>query len=150
MSDKVCIIKQPAGIGDIFFCQKIAQSVRTETKYKKVIWPVASTYSYLKDYMISDGVEFVDENQEFPCKEIYNSNSLYMEQTDEYLFVPLQTSDYIQKVCKCHNNNLAHGHMKYDFCNVIKILEHILILELEMIWFQIMIIRISIWNFMMM
>lgn len=60
MTDKVCIIKQPAGIGDIFFCQKIAQSVREETEYKKVIWPVASTYSYLKDYMIAEDVEFID------------------------------------------------------------------------------------------
>lgn len=118
MSEKVCVIKQPAGIGDIFFCQKIAQSVRTETVYKKIIWPVASTYSYLKDYMIAEGVEFVDENSEFSYKEVYNLNSLYMVQTDDYLFVPLQTSDYVQKTCKCHNNHLAHGHMKYDFCNV--------------------------------
>lgn len=118
MSDKVCVIKQPAGIGDIFFCQKIAQSVREETEYKKVIWPVASTYSYLKDYMIAEDVEFVDETQEFSFKDVYNLNSLYMVQTDEYLFVPLQTSDYVQKTCRCHNNHLAHGHMKYDFCNV--------------------------------
>jgi len=118
MNDKVCVIKQPAGIGDIFFCQKIAQSVREETEYKKVIWPVASTYSYLKDYMIAEDVEFVDETQEFSFKDVYNLNSLYMVQTDEYLFVPLQTSDYVQKTCRCHNNHLAHGHMKYDFCNV--------------------------------
>jgi hypothetical protein len=118
MSDKVCIIKQPAGIGDIFFCQKIAQSVLTETDCAKVIWPVASIYSYLKDYLIAEKVEFVDENVDFPYKNVYSSNNFYMEQTDEYLFVPLQTSDYVQKVCKCHNNHLAHGHMKYDFCNV--------------------------------
>lgn len=37
MSDKVCVIKQPAGIGDIFFCQKIAQSVREETEYKSYL-----------------------------------------------------------------------------------------------------------------
>ncbi len=50
MGDKVCIIKQPAGIGDIFFCQKIAQSVLADTDCVKVIWPVSSIYSYLKDY----------------------------------------------------------------------------------------------------
>lgn len=118
MNDKVCIIKQPAGIGDIFFCQKIAKSVQTETHYKRVIWPVASTYSYLSEYMIADGVEFVDETTNFPYKDVYNSGNVYMVETDEYLFVPLQTSDYVQKTCKCHNNHLAHGHMKYDFCNV--------------------------------
>ena len=30
--------------------------------------------------MIADGVEFVDENQEFPYKEIYNSDSLIIDE----------------------------------------------------------------------
>lgn len=118
MSDKVCIIKQPAGIGDILFCQKIAKVIQLETEYKKIIWPVSKIYSYLKDYIISEDIEFVDETSDFLYKEVYNLNELYMVQTDEYLFVPLQTSDRIQKQCKCHDNPLAHGHMKYDFCNV--------------------------------
>ena len=115
---KTCIIKQPAGIGDIFFCQKIAKEIQDSTEYKKVIWPVASTYSYLKDYIIAQDVEFIDESLDFPYKDVYNSGSLYMVQTDEYLFVPLQTSDYVQKTSKRHNNLLGHGHMKYDFCNI--------------------------------
>ena len=115
---KTCIIKQPAGIGDIFFCQKIAKEIQDSTEYKKVIWPVASTYSYLKDYLIVQDVEFIDESLDFPYKDVYNSGSLYMVQTDEYLFVPLQTSDYVLKTSKRHNNPLGHGHMKYDFCNI--------------------------------
>ena len=118
MSDKVCVIKQPAGIGDIFFCQKIAQSVLSGTDCTKVIWPVASTYSYLKDYMIADNVEFVDENSDFDYKNVYNTNSIYMVNNDQFLFVPLQTADYVQKTSKRHNNPLGHGHMKYDFCGV--------------------------------
>ena len=115
---KTCIIKQPAGIGDIFFCQKIAKEIQDSTEYKKVIWPVASTYSYLKDYLIVQDVEFIDESLDFPYKDVYNSGSLYMVQTDEYLFVPLQTADYVQKTSNRHNNPLGHGHMKYDFCNI--------------------------------
>jgi len=115
---KTCIIKQPAGIGDIFFCQKIAKEIQDSTEYKKIIWPVASTYSYLKDYIIAQDVEFIDESLDFPYKDVYNSGSLYMIETDEYLFVPLQTSDYVQKTSKRHNNPLGHGHMKYDFCNI--------------------------------
>jgi|TARA_B100000073_G_C23709633_1_gene563749 hypothetical protein len=118
MSGKICVIKQPAGIGDIFFCQKIAQSVLTETDCVKVIWPVASTYSYLNDYMIADNVEFVDETSDFAYKSVYNSNSIYMVDTEQFLFVPLQTADYVQKTSKRHNNPLGHGHMKYDFCGV--------------------------------
>ena len=118
MNKKICVIKQPAGIGDIFFCQKIAQSIREETEYKKIIWPVAPTYSYLNEYMIADGVEFIVETENFPYKDVYNSGNVYMVQTDDLLFVPLQTADYVQKTSSRHNNPLGHGHMKYDFCNV--------------------------------
>ena len=32
---KICLIKQPAGIGDIFFCQKIARYMMGLQKRKK-------------------------------------------------------------------------------------------------------------------
>lgn len=52
------IIKQPAGLGDIFFCQKIANRVRAQGY--KIIWPVIPQFLWIKNYI--DNVEFVDAN----------------------------------------------------------------------------------------
>ena len=46
---KPCLIKQPAGIGDIFFCQKIARYM-IHHGYD-VIWPVLPSISWIKDYI---------------------------------------------------------------------------------------------------
>lgn len=116
--EKVCLIKQPAGIGDILFCQKIAKVIQQETEYKKVIWPVSSQYWYLKDYLVADNIQFPLESDDFLYKDVYHSNNAYMIETPEYLYVPLDTSSIIEVQCKCHNNPRAHGHMKYNFCNV--------------------------------
>lgn len=117
-SMKTCLIKQPAGIGDILFCQKIAKTIQEETDYEKIIWPVSSQYAYLSQYLIENGIEYPLETEDFLHKEIYNSGNLYMIQTDNLLFVPLHTCDRIEQKCKCHNDHRAHGHMKYNFCNI--------------------------------
>ena len=44
-----CIIGQPAGLGDIFFCQKIGFHYQ-DLGYE-VIWPVKDVYSYLPKYL---------------------------------------------------------------------------------------------------
>lgn len=58
------LIKQPAGIGDIFFCQKIANKLR-ELSYE-VVWPVIPEFLWIKDYI--EGIDFclvdtVDESE---------------------------------------------------------------------------------------
>lgn len=116
--EKICLIRQPAGIGDILFCQKIAKVIQKETNYKKIIWPVSEQYSYLKDYLDENDIEFPMETEDFPFKEVYRNGGMYMIEDDKYLFVPLDTSSFIEGQCKCHNNSRAHGHMKYNFCNV--------------------------------
>lgn len=116
--EKICLIKQPAGLGDILFCQKIAKIIQSETDYKKIIWPVSPQYSYLKDYLIGDNIDFVSETDQFLYKDFYNSGHVYMIQEDNFLYVPLDTSSFIEKTCNCHNNPRAHGHMKYNFCNI--------------------------------
>lgn len=50
---KICQIRQPAGIGDIFFTQKIAHHY--VDKYYKEIWPVRSDLLWIHDYLISPG-----------------------------------------------------------------------------------------------
>ena len=55
------LIKQPAGLGDIFFTQKIAE-VFIYNEYE-VYWPVKSTISWINDYLInSNKVHYVDES----------------------------------------------------------------------------------------
>jgi hypothetical protein len=48
------LINQPAGIGDIIFCQKIAKIF--ETRGNTVVWPIAESINYLKDYIIFSGL----------------------------------------------------------------------------------------------
>jgi hypothetical protein len=47
--DKTCIIYQPAGIGDVFFTQKISKHM-IENGYD-VIWPVIKEILWIKDYI---------------------------------------------------------------------------------------------------
>ena len=44
-----CLIKQPAGIGDVFFCQKIAR-VMMEKGYD-VIWPLRPDIHWIQRYI---------------------------------------------------------------------------------------------------
>jgi hypothetical protein len=111
------LIRQPAGIGDIFFCQKIAKSFQLLTEYTEVIWPVVEQYSYLNDYMLGD-INFVNENEIFPYRDVYMSGHIEIIKRDDLFYLPLQTSDAVVGSCKCHGNRIAHGHMKYEFAGV--------------------------------
>jgi hypothetical protein len=64
---KPCLIKQPAGIGDIFFCQKIAR-VLMQNRYQ-VIWPLRPDIHWIKDY-IKD-IYFPTTEDDFLGKDIY-------------------------------------------------------------------------------
>lgn len=67
---KPCVIKQPAGIGDIFFCQKIAHVMRG--KGYDVIWPIRSDILWIGDYI--KNVQFVSQEDQFPMKDIYDQS----------------------------------------------------------------------------
>ena len=71
---KPCLIKQPAGIGDIFFCQKIARYMMHHGY--DVIWPVLPSISWIKDY-IKD-IDFPPVEDEFPMKEVYEQGAGYV------------------------------------------------------------------------
>ena len=66
---KICLIRQPAGIGDIFFTQKIAKDLIS--KGYEVWWPVIQQFEFIKNYIKVDGLKFVTENENFPHKNIY-------------------------------------------------------------------------------
>jgi len=89
---KICLIRQPAGIGDIFFTQKIADTYIK--KGFKVIWPVIPEFTYLNDYIKTDGLVFVNENDDFPLKEYYLSNhTLPYEISENEIYIPIQHFD---------------------------------------------------------
>ena len=83
---KQVLIKQPAGLGDIFFTQKIVKSFID--KGHEVIWPVNENFMWLNDYM--DNI-FVNENTEFPHKNYYGGRQPI--ETEDLIFIPLQEAD---------------------------------------------------------
>lgn len=89
---KICLIRQPAGIGDIFFTQKIAKDYIS--KGYSVIWPVISEFEFIKDYIKIDNLNFVNENSDFTHKNIYHegySRPISINENDVYL--PIQHFD---------------------------------------------------------
>mgnify|MGYP003114760519 FL=1 len=42
---KICIIRQPAGLGDILHLFKVAVKLLEQKKVSEVIWPVYSGYN---------------------------------------------------------------------------------------------------------
>lgn len=56
--DKI-FIKQPAGIGDIFYCLKIAKRILQDKKAKEVFWPVEEVFNYIGDYIKYPGLTFI-------------------------------------------------------------------------------------------
>jgi|694.fasta_scaffold138673_2 hypothetical protein len=59
---KTCVIRQPAGLGDIFFCQKIAKKIQDQGY--EIIWPVIPEFLWIKNYI--DGIVFCDINEQRP------------------------------------------------------------------------------------
>ena len=55
---KICLIRQPAGIGDIFFTQKIVNHFISQGY--EVLWPVIEQFEFIKDYIKIDGLTFVN------------------------------------------------------------------------------------------
>lgn len=86
---KTCLIRQPAGLGDIIFCQKIAHHYH-ELGYK-IVWPVAKEYRWIEDRLTSP-CNFVYEGDEFEYKEHYASRSQAPVFSDEFVFLPLQSA----------------------------------------------------------
>ena len=88
MSEKVCLIRQPAGIGDIFFCQKISH-IFNVLGYK-VYWPVIEPYyEAIMRHMSSNNVIYCREGEEFPMKKYYHSEYSYTDKGrpgGEYIF----------------------------------------------------------------
>jgi len=89
---KICLIRQPAGIGDIFFTQKIAKDYIS--KGYTVIWPVIEQFEFIKDYVKVDGLIFVNENADFPHRNFYQEGYIKPTMISEHdVYLPIQHFD---------------------------------------------------------
>jgi len=86
---KPCIIKQPAGIGDVFFCQKIARVMLS--KGYEVIWPLRPDITWIGDY-IKD-IHFPSLNDVFPGKEIFDTAAGFVIE-ENGAFISLATANF--------------------------------------------------------
>lgn len=91
--EKICLIYQPCGIGDIFYSIGIARYYQ-KLGYR-IIWPVIKELVYLKEYIF--GIEFYSEDENFPKKEYYISSSSEIIQTENFIFLPIHRSTDITK-----------------------------------------------------
>jgi len=57
------LIRQPAGLGDIFFSQKLVKSMIHHNKCD-VIWPVIPQYSYISDYFYFQYIHYLSMDSE--------------------------------------------------------------------------------------
>jgi len=98
-------IRQPAGIGDIFYCLKIAKRILSDGKAKEVIWPVNDVFSYICDYIKYPGLTFTSikdykeeelYKQKIPILEINSADTYYPKLTimsAKYHMVGLKEDD---------------------------------------------------------
>lgn len=88
------LIKQPAGLGDIFFTQKIAHILSEHYKCQ-ITWPVLDEFIWVKDYLNSPNVNFIPLSSNFKYKEIYEQPIAdILEIENNCLYIPLQHADW--------------------------------------------------------
>lgn len=95
------IIFQPAGIGDIFYCLKIAYYISFFDKNVKTIeWPVIDEFSYIKDYIKIPKLKFTSFND-------------FVDQDDKKQILNLRDADVGKPQ---YDNNTMQA--KYDLANI--------------------------------
>lgn len=78
-------IIQPAGLGDILFCSKIAKKLLSEGN--EVYWPVIPYYSWIKDYIQIDGLLWEDSESIDRVIDLQSAGRVYPE-------VPIMDAKY--------------------------------------------------------
>ena len=106
---KICLIKQPAGIGDIFFCQKIARYMMHHGY--QVVWPLMPSISWVKDYI--HDIYFPTTEEEFPGKDIYQNGSGFVIE-DRGAFISTATADLTHNDGKIMSSKYSMLGMDHD------------------------------------
>jgi len=81
---KICLIKQPAGLGDLMYCHKIA-AVYAARGYE-IIWPVAPSIMQANGKIA--GVNFCDVTQDFPYKKEYTEGGIHPYERGQIKYIP--------------------------------------------------------------
>lgn len=81
---KTCLIKQPIGLGDVFYLQKFA-TILVNSGYE-IIWPLRDDVIWIRDYVKTEGVSFCKLSEDFVGKEFYYSGQFVVEK-DDFLFI---------------------------------------------------------------
>lgn len=93
LDEKICLIRQPAGLGDIIFCLKIANFLTSKEGYT-VVWPVIEQYyKDVTEYVKTENIIFCRESDDFPLKNLYQSSEIRPVKTVEGIYLPLQHAD---------------------------------------------------------
>ena len=115
---RTCLIRQPAGLGDILFLQKIALSLLSNSDVDIIYWPVIDHFSYLKEYLgVDHNIHFIPESSNFLYKDIYTNHKDIINGS-EFLYIPFQFADLHIKtssVMKCkyeYAGNIDFGDWK--------------------------------------
>lgn len=107
---KTCVINQPAGLGDIFFTQKIAHFL-SELEYE-IFWPVNPEIVWVKDYVLSPA-KFCSIEDDFPEKDYYfNSNILVDGPMFKYL--PLKIANQVFPSEPIMNSKYTLAKLKWE------------------------------------
>jgi hypothetical protein len=91
---KICLIRQPAGIGDILVCKKIGH-VFNFLNYK-VIWPIQRAIMEIIPYITTE-FKYICEDEPFPFSDLYHMprKQQRLVDSDEVTYLPLQyATDY--------------------------------------------------------
>lgn len=109
MNNKICVFRQPAGLGDIFFLQKAAYEFHMRGYH--IVWPVIDNFLYIEQHIRTPYITFYSEEENFPFKEIYMSNPYNIIDNDDFLYIPFQHADRI-----CSHASLME--VKYKLVNI--------------------------------
>lgn len=85
---KICLIKQPAGIGDVFFCQKIAR-IMMQNMYQ-VVWPLRDDITWIREYI--PDIYFPSVEDLFPGEDIFEKGAGFVIE-DNGAFISTATAD---------------------------------------------------------
>jgi len=107
---KICLINQPAGLGDIFFLQKFVDLKISEGF--EVIYPTIPSLIYVRDYIKKKGLGFFSMNEDFPYKGMIHNREIIREENFEYY--PFNIADqFIGGSCM----EAKYSFVKQDYSN---------------------------------
>jgi hypothetical protein len=117
LNKKICVIKQPGGLGDIFYTQKIAQKLRDSNF--EIHWYVLSQYYWIKDYI--SGIKWKDKLSEemyTPLAEdqlfsdVMNTN--FPIASNDFVYLPLMFAHALGEETKIMKSKYSLVNMKDD------------------------------------